>query len=121
MNAPEIEGLIFVYNADAGLFNTLTDIAHKVFSPETYSCNLCGITYGNFKIREEWKTYLDSLDIGCEFLHRDEAIKAIGLKEDLPVILARHGDDYSVLLSATEINQCNGIDDLTKHIDAKLV
>lgn len=25
--------LIFVYNADSGLFNTVTDIAHKVLSP----------------------------------------------------------------------------------------
>lgn len=120
MNEPEIEGIIFVYNADSGLFNTLTDIAHKIFSPETYSCNLCGITYGNFKIREEWKTYLDSLSIGCEFLHRDEAITAMGLKEDLPVILARHGEEYSVLLSASEINQCETIGDLTKRIDAEL-
>jgi len=27
--------LVFVYNADSGMFNTLTDIAHKVFSPKT--------------------------------------------------------------------------------------
>ena len=47
--------LIFVYNADSGLFNTLTDIAHKTFAPETYSCNLCAITFGTFGMRTEWK------------------------------------------------------------------
>ncbi len=27
--------LLFVYNADSGLFNTLGDIGHKLFSPNT--------------------------------------------------------------------------------------
>ncbi|MCF7977351.1 hypothetical protein U5801_08255 [Lamprobacter modestohalophilus] len=38
--------LIFVYNADTGLFNQLADAAHKAFSADTYACNLCRVTYG---------------------------------------------------------------------------
>ena len=45
--------LIFIYNADSGLFNTVTDIAHKIFSPETYSCNLCALTHDYFTVRDE--------------------------------------------------------------------
>lgn len=44
---------LFVYNADSGLFNTATDIAHKILLPETYACNLCALTHGHFKIHEE--------------------------------------------------------------------
>ena len=32
-----IDQLIFVYNADSGLFSSLTDFAHKSISPST--CN----------------------------------------------------------------------------------
>ena len=39
--------LLFVYNADTGLFNTVADAAHKILSPSTYSCNLCKVTYGD--------------------------------------------------------------------------
>ena len=66
--------LVFVYNADSGLFNTMTDIAHKIFSPDTYSCNLCMITHDNLSMRSEWKNFIEQLDIELAFLHRDEFI-----------------------------------------------
>jgi hypothetical protein len=53
--------LVFVYNADSGVFNTLSDIAHKIFSPETYACNLCALTHTNFGMRGEWKRLLKRL------------------------------------------------------------
>jgi hypothetical protein len=43
------KSLLFVYNADSGVFNLVTDIAHKIFSPQTYACQLCCITHGNFE------------------------------------------------------------------------
>ena len=33
-----MDKIIFVYNADSGLVNGLIDWAHKIVSPETYSC-----------------------------------------------------------------------------------
>jgi hypothetical protein len=38
--------LLFVYNADSGLFNSIAEAAHKIVSPQTYRCDLCRITYG---------------------------------------------------------------------------
>ncbi len=64
--------LMFVYNADSGMFNTLSDMAHKVFSPRTYSCNLCALTHSTFSMRDEWKEFIESLGVELEFLHRDE-------------------------------------------------
>ncbi|MGI8952546.1 MAG: hypothetical protein ACR2FN_13295 [Chitinophagaceae bacterium] len=49
--------LIFVYNADADLFSTLTDFAHKILSPSTYQCKLCALTYGNISMKQEWKFF----------------------------------------------------------------
>ena len=64
--------LIFVYNADSGVFNLLGDMAHKMFSPKTYQCSLCALTHGNFGMRREFSDYLKTLPEPFEFLHADE-------------------------------------------------
>ena len=64
--------LIFVYNANSDLFSTVTDFAHKLLSPSTYNCNLCALTYGNFTIKQEWKSFIEELAIKTVFLHKDE-------------------------------------------------
>jgi len=64
--------LIFVYNADSGLYNTLADAAHKVFAPSSYSCNLCQVTYGWFTERRDWRDFIANLGAETEFLHRDQ-------------------------------------------------
>ncbi|SMB99010.1 hypothetical protein SAMN00120144_3663 [Hymenobacter roseosalivarius DSM 11622] len=64
--------LLFVYNADAGLANGLLDMAHKILSPRTYPCSLCGITYGTTHMRPDWRQFLQSLPLESRFLHRDE-------------------------------------------------
>jgi hypothetical protein len=67
--------LIFVYNAGSGYWNLALDIAHKVFSPATYPCHLCDLTYGVLKIRPEWQQFLDSAQTPMEFLHQDEFVQ----------------------------------------------
>jgi hypothetical protein len=112
--------LVFVYNADSGLFNTLTDIAHKVFAPETYACNLCAITFGTFGMRTEWKEYLESLTADFEFLHRDELAARYQLcSPDLPAVFRKDGEQLSLWISATEINACGSIDELKQLISGK--
>ncbi|MBT0665360.1 hypothetical protein KI809_13720 [Geobacter pelophilus] len=113
--------LVFVYNADSGVFNTLTDIAHKVFSPETYSCNLCAITYGNFSIRAEWKEFLESLDADLEFLHRDELHSSYGVAgAELPAVFTRKGDVLNLWIKAAEINGCSTMEELKTLILTRL-
>lgn len=64
--------LLFVYNADSGVFNLFADIGHKIFSPETYSCSLCALTHGYLQERGQWRSFIDGLACRCDFLHRDE-------------------------------------------------
>lgn len=105
--------IVFVYNADSGIFNTVTDIAHKVFSPETYSCNLCAITYGNFSIKSEWKEFLEQLDAHMEFLHRDELQERYGVKgNELPAVFLKTGDSLDEWIPAEKINRCSSIQEL---------
>lgn len=72
-HAPPAEGeLLFVYAADSGPFNTLADIGHKIFSPQTYPCRLCALTHGYFTERRQWRAFVESLGRPVHFLHRDE-------------------------------------------------
>lgn len=110
--------LVFVYNADSGMFNTLTDIAHKVFSPQTYECNLCAISHSYLSERSEWKEFIQDLGVECEFLHRDEFLKKYNSDEkEFPVIFELLDGELKQVLSVEKINSCKSMDDLKKAIN----
>jgi len=105
--------LLFVYNADTGLFSVMTDYAHKILSPKTYPCNLCAITYGNMGMNKKWKEYIDNLTFPIEFLHRDEFLKRYDLKDtQLPAAFIKKGENIDVLIDHTEINECTSAEEL---------
>jgi hypothetical protein len=105
--------LILVYNADSGVFNALADAVHKVWSPGTYNCQLCALTYGAVAMRDEWAQFLHGLGIPVRFLHRDEIQRKFpNLKIELPAILLNEGMRVEVLLSAARINQCSTLNEL---------
>lgn len=111
--------LVFVYNADSGMFNTLTDIAHKVFSPQTYECNLCAISHSYLSERSEWKEFIQELGVECEFLHRDEFLKKYKSDEkNFPVIFELIDGELKPGLTADKINSCKSMDDLKVAINA---
>ena len=113
--------LIFVYNADSGFVNTLFDIAHKIFSPATYACNLCAITHSATGMRDEWREYIDQLDLPLNFLHRDELIKQYPATDfDLPAILLEADGELSEFIGQAEINRSKTMDDLRSLISSKL-
>jgi len=109
--------LVFVYNADSGMFNTLTDIAHKVFSPQTYECNLCAISHSYFSERDEWKEFISNLGAECEFLHRDEFEKKYRLKDQVyPTVYLKNDSGLDTCLDAGAINECDSMDKLKEKI-----
>ncbi|HEV2800926.1 MAG TPA: hypothetical protein VGW12_10540 [Pyrinomonadaceae bacterium] len=114
--------LVFVYNAESGLFNTLGDVAHKILSPETYACNLCALTHTAFRVRREWTQFLESLDAHTEFLHADELHERYGLRNlPLPAILRRlHDASLEQFIHATAINSCRTLDELERLITDNL-
>lgn len=118
----EKQKLVFVYNADSGVFNLLTDIAHKIFSPETYSCNLCALTHSNFGMKKKWKNFLESLDLEKEFLHADEFKEKFNLQEVALPAVYRQDDDgnIEIIINALEINKCRTIDDLILYFNSRI-
>jgi len=109
--------LVFVYNADGGVFNALADAAHKIFSPQTYRCNLCALTHTAVGMRGEWKRFLDGLDAETEFLHADELRARYGVEGvPLPAVFIRDGAGVEVLFGADSIDACGTLDDLKRLI-----
>ena len=115
--------LVFVYNADSGLFNTVTDIAHKILSPKTYSCQLCALTHGYFSVREEWVGFLQTLEVECEFLHRDELHTKYQLPaQELPAIYLRDATgSLEMFADRTAIEACNDLAALKQMLQEKLL
>lgn len=117
----EETSLIFVYNADSGLFNTLSDVAHKIFSPQTYQCNLCAITHSNFGMRREWKEFLSRLKTQCEFLHADEFQTEYSFGNvKLPAVFKKQDNQISIVIDSEAINACRSIGDLKKLINFEI-
>jgi hypothetical protein len=107
--------LVFVYNADSGVFNTLADAAHKIFSPRTYACHLCALTHTAVRMRGEWKRFLEGLGRPLEFLHADELSARYGLKGvRLPAAFTKDGGGLKLLAGADSINACRTLDDLKR-------
>ena len=120
--SPHKTKIIFVYNADSGLFNTLTDIGHKIFSPETYNCPLCDLTHGYFSMRKDWGEFLEQLDYELVFLHRDEFIKQHpDLSHTLlPVIFIQTDHILTTLLDDVALRQCKDMEQLKINIKDQL-
>ena len=114
--------LVFVYNSDSGLFNLAFDAAHKIFSPQTYSCNLCAITHGNFGMKNEWREYLKTLSIPFEFLHANEFKEKYRIEnaQKLPAVFKREKGELKPVIDAATINICRTVNDLKQIINAQI-
>ena len=105
--------LIFVYNADSGLFNTLADIGHKLFSPETYPCDLCMLTHGVLREREPWRAFVEQLPLETRFLHRDEFRREFPqVDTPLPAVFLQREDRISLCVDARSLHNCKNLDEL---------
>ncbi len=124
INDSEIE-LILVYNADSGFFNIIKDALHKTISPR-YQCNLCALTYGKIGMKDEWKKFVDKLNIPSEFIHRDEFLKKLRshphsiIDAKFSAIFLNKGERISLLISNNEINKRKTLKDLMDLITEKL-
>ena len=115
------EILLFVYNADSGVFRELKDYVHKAVSPSTYDCPLCALTYGSTGMKKRWKNFLNDLDVKLEFLHRDEMAKKYpDVAVRLPAVFIQSGHSLNLLINAGEIGLCRDLEELMDLLTYKL-
>jgi hypothetical protein len=118
------EGLIFIYNADSGAINLIKDFFHKMIKPNTYECNLCSITFGNFGMKKDWAKFIKELeeDISIDFLHRDEFEKYYPKINDAkyPSAYYKEGDSLEIFISQEEMNSLKSIEELEDIVNNRL-
>ena len=114
--------LVFVYNADSGIFSGIKDLVHKSVSPKTYGCNLCGLTYGGISMKQEWKEFIKNLPIKVAFLHKDEFIKTHPqlASVSFPVVFKKEGETLKEFISSDEINKQKSLEDLKKLVNTAI-
>ena len=114
--------LLFVYNAEEGLFAAIGDAIHKAVSPGTYSCSLCAISYGAVSMRPEWRAHLKSLPYETRFFHRPDFRRVYpGLADmALPAVLLDEGSGPRVLLDAAALNGLHDVKELIAALDAAI-
>ena len=96
--------LVFVYNAESGKLSALLDLGHKIVSPESYKCNLCSLTHGNFTERKEWKRFKELTSLDLVFLHKDEFEREYGKRFSYPIVLKKD-KGIEVFISTEELNK----------------
>ncbi|WP_297791864.1 GTPase [uncultured Eudoraea sp.] len=106
----DIKGkLIFIYNANSGMKNSILDAAHKALSPNTYQCNLCDLTFDVFNEKKRWKQFREQEDWHMEFLHKDEYSKLyaskFGYKFKFPIVLLAVNEELQVFITTKELNE----------------
>ena len=114
--------LVLVYNADAGVAAGLRDLVHKIVSPATYPCSLCGVSYGVFGMDRRWREYLAALPLPVAVFHRPDfhaAYPALAA-EPLPLIARDGGGGVTVLLGAAALQRLTTIDALIAALDRRL-
>jgi hypothetical protein len=116
-----VKELWFIYNADSGFFSTTLDIAHKIFSPSTYKCNLCSLTHGHFKVREQWEQFTAALPVDIRYLHKDEYEASYDKVISYPVVLVKNEDDVlEILVDTDELNKFKDLQSLIETIHSRL-
>lgn len=114
-----MSAIIFVYNADSGLLNALTDTAHKLLAPETYQCRLSTITGTALGPKRRWREFVCSLGRAVEFLHRNELRRAYAIDGiPLPAMFLRDKGELHLALAADAINRCRSIDELEELVQS---
>jgi len=112
--------LIFVYNANSGIFNAVLDSAHKLLSPSTYSCSLCALTYSTFGEKKLWKKFRKNNSLKMEFLHIGEFENRYPNQNlKLPVILYEEGSDFIMIMNHKELNSTKDLERLVETLTQK--
>jgi len=113
--------LVFIYNADSGLVNTVRDFWHKALRPSTYQCNLCQTTFGAFGAKKEWKSFISDLGIESEFLHKDEFVEKYDVKDaKYPSAYILKNGNLTVFITQEEMNKVATITEMEELVSSKL-
>ncbi|KAA1244877.1 GTPase [Aquimarina sp. RZ0] len=117
--------ILFVYNAKSDFLNKYLDVAHKIISPSTYSCDLCSLTHGNFSEKKIWKDFKEKTNHEFIFQYKNEFLQQYGKKNNekkfkFPIILEQRKNGFNVLMSEEELGLLTSAENLIERLEKKL-
>ncbi len=127
----EEKRLVFIYNADSGVMNTVKDWWHKLLKKSTYECNLCVQTFGAFGMKKDWKSFTENLNVpvnflkkdkfSLEFLHRDEFKEKYDIQDaKFPSAYIQSESEFKLFISQEEMNSVKSLDNLMELVNHKI-
>lgn len=102
----------FVYNANSGWLNTGLDIAHKILSPSTYSCDLCHLTHGVLNERETLSHFKTKYPEKITFYHKDDILPKLIQNGPFPSIWMENNNTVTLFQSPEQISKTKNIDEI---------
>lgn len=112
-----MQEIIFVYNAGSGLFDRVSDFAHKIIAPKTYACQLCQVTHHAFGPKREWTKFLEHLPYTAQFYHKDQWEKTGARAVKYPAVLLKKDESNLILLlDGDKMSELNDLSDLKSRI-----
>tara|TARA_R100001369_G_scaffold63121_1_gene90068 strand:- start:127 stop:474 length:348 start_codon:yes stop_codon:yes gene_type:complete len=113
--------LLFVYNANSGKLNALFDAGHKLFSPSTYPCRLCDLTYDTFTENTIWKAFRKESSLNMEFYHKDEFEATFpNVKMMYPTVLKFESNQLTTVLTGEVLNEISDVKALIGKLNSRL-
>ncbi|MDO8698583.1 MAG: hypothetical protein Q7J74_15935 [Pseudomonas sp.] len=98
-----MQQLIFVYNGDSGLVNSVMHLLHKKFSPATYDCQLCMLVYDGVQMNKGWLEFVADLGVPTRYLHRDTFVGEFGSRADgYPALYVQGEQTLTLLVTPAE-------------------
>ena len=100
--------LFFCYNANSGFFNGVLHFLHKTFSPNTYECNLCAITF-TYKMKENWKSFVTKYPYEINFVHLNH-LKDFNLQSyynESPCCILQKEEKFTILIDKKRMSLFN--------------
>ncbi|MEP2936817.1 MAG: GTPase [Gilvibacter sp.] len=116
--------LLFVYNADSGVFNAVKDSLHKWLKPETYSCALCSLTHSFLGETSKWKHYKKTFTGTLSFYHKDQFQTEFASKwlpkYDFPIVLIKRQEQLDIFLTSQELEAIQDVTTLIQALEERL-
>ncbi len=113
--------LVFVYNAKNDFMSKSLDFAHKIISPNTYQCNLCSLTYGNFGIKKEWQDFLNTIQMETKFMYANQYQQLFpNQNQTFPAIFLVQNNQWKSLMSPKDFEDLQTLQQLIQLLESKL-
>jgi hypothetical protein len=71
-------------------------------------------------MKQEWKSFIESLPVKSIFLHKDEFENRYHLQVSLPAIFISENEAIKEIISKPELESCQSLQDLKKMVKEKL-